>query len=65
MTLLKFYHLHCTCCGREYKDEYFESPEEAEKYSTQNGWQWLQVKNGSIWEFCPKCIAQNRHISDE
>jgi hypothetical protein len=65
MTLLKFYHLYCTCCGREYKNEVFESPEEAEEIATNNGWKWIKVENGSIWQYCPKCLEQNRHISDE
>ena len=55
MTIHKHYMLYCTSCNREYQGEVFESVEDVNTYYP-NDWEKKRVENGSIWDFCPKCV---------
>ena len=51
MSIITLYYLHCTDCGKEYK-EAFDDKESLMKYAHQDGWVSEKVPNGSMWDFC-------------
>jgi len=57
--IIIIYKLYCTKCGREYKES-FDDIDDVLKYSSKDGWIRKTVENGSDWDFCPKCIEENK-----
>lgn len=53
--------MDCTNCNRRQFEEDGESEEELIDLAIAAGWVVKQVENGSIWEFCPKCVELNLH----
>ena len=49
------YQLYCTQCGRQYKEDQFESIDDVIKYYPSD-WVRKKVENGSEWDFCPRCL---------
>jgi len=62
MTISKSYSLNCTQCGSEFHDgnEYhYETETDVAYAANSKGWEvQVLVPNGSLWDFCPKCIAK-------
>jgi hypothetical protein len=56
------YYMACTSCGSQFRDPesgaYFESQEDVKEAAQTRNWQTdVRVKNGSLWDFCPRCYA--------
>jgi len=62
MTIHVMFGLSCTNCGKSYAtsngETSGETPDEMRELAVHAGWKvaWF-VPNGSIWDFCPKCVA--------
>lgn len=62
--VIKRYKLYCTECGREYQKEEFDTIDDLIKYYPKD-WLRKKVENGSIWDFCPKCVEYNKTEENE
>lgn len=67
MTITKLYTLNCTDCSTSFCEKdtgawTFETKEEIEEYAKESGWEFRkEVPNGSLWDFCPRCISKRNH----
>lgn len=60
MSIFTRYTLRCTNCDRvEYKES-FDDIGDLLEYSKRDGWIRKKVENGSTWDFCPKCIKEEK-----
>ena len=57
MTIHISYSLQCTGCGRFFAEE-CDNKRELRKAARYTGWKRTKVKNGSMWDFCPKCLKE-------
>lgn len=62
MCIQTTYTLICTDCRTSFHDAgefHFETPEEATERARALGWSIQEeVPNGSLWDFCPRCLAK-------
>lgn len=59
MSVRRLFYLACTNCNNQFThidgDHYGETAGEVRMLARENGWLYKKVKNGSMWDFCPRC----------
>lgn len=65
MTVHVRYFLYCTRCNCQFHGEFGETEHEAIEFGAQQGWRRRRVKNGSFWDFCPKCWIKDEQERKE
>lgn len=60
MCLRVLYYIACTQCNSTHAP-YGGTPEEAKEQAQTLGWEVdIEVPNGSLWDFCPRCVKKNK-----
>lgn len=58
MSIVKTYDVFCNQCSTHVGDTSDTSAREARSIARSAGWARVRVPNGSLWDFCPKCLAE-------
>lgn len=62
MSVFAFWYMACTECGRQRAFSAAVAASEARKLAKCEGWIYKRFHvNGSMWDFCPKCVQEGRH----
>lgn len=54
------YTLSCTQCNRREYDEGHDDETDLLLDAHRAGWRREKVPNGSMWDYCPECVARNK-----